>query len=68
MEAAADAGTGFFEDRAHMAFALAAAQGNAKLKLQFFERFDAFSNGAPDMAVGHGLAHTDDHAIGTQRQ
>jgi hypothetical protein len=51
-----------------MAFALAAAQGNAKLKLQFFERFDAFSNGAPDMAVGHGLAHTDDHAIGTQRQ
>jgi hypothetical protein len=36
--------------------------------LQFFEGLQALLNGAPDMAVGYGLAHTDDHAIDTQRQ
>lgn len=66
VKATARAHTALFEHRAHMPFAFPAAERDTQLELQFFERLGAFPNGTANMAVGNGLAHTNDHAIGTR--
>jgi hypothetical protein len=48
-------------DLAHRFFALAAARGHAQLELQLLETVRTLRNGGPDLSVGDGLAHANDH-------
>jgi hypothetical protein len=61
-QATLGAGAALFKHAAYVALAFAAAQRDAQLELQFFERLGAVLNGTPNMAVRYGLAHTNDHA------